>query len=97
MNVTNQQQKNNQTEQTIVTTVHQYLLENFLFNDPDQVIDGDQSLVGSGVIDSAAILSLIFFLEEEFNITVLDDEVVPENIDSLNLIAVYVEKKQANS
>ncbi|HBS27185.1 MAG TPA: acyl carrier protein [Gammaproteobacteria bacterium] len=81
----------------MVTTVHQYLLENFLFNDPDQVIDGDQSLVGSGVIDSAAILSLIFFLEEEFDITVLDDEVVPENIDSLDLIAIYVEKKQANS
>ena len=97
MNATNQQQKNTQAEQAIVTTVHQYLLENFLFNDPGQVIDGDQSLVGSGVIDSAAILSLIFFLEEEFDITVLDDEVVPENIDSLDLIAIYVKKKQANS
>lgn len=84
-------------QQVIADTVQSYLIENFLFSDPDQTIDNDQSLVGSGIIDSAAILSLIFFLEEAFDITVQDDEVIPENIDSLSIIAAYVEKKQAGA
>ncbi|HHJ19344.1 MAG TPA: acyl carrier protein [Gammaproteobacteria bacterium] len=97
MNITpNRLDLHQQQEVDVGETVRAYLLENYLFSEPGQKISADQSLVGSGIIDSAAILSLILFLEDEFGITVHDDEVIPENIDSLNTIASYVYHKQTD-
>lgn len=56
-----------------------------------------QSLLESGVIDSMGVLSLVMWLEQEFGITVDDDEVLPENLDSISAIAGFVERKLAAS
>ncbi len=74
--------------------VREYLVENFLFGDTDTVLENDQSLIDSGVIDSTGVLELITFLESEFDITVEDDEVLPENLDSIDNIAAYIQRKR---
>lgn len=56
----------------------------------------DEDLLGSGIIDSMAILKLVTFLEESFGIKVKDDDIVPENFQNLDSIVTYVEQAKAN-
>jgi len=72
------------------------MLENYLFtDDPSALADGD-SFLDKGIIDSTGILEVIMFLEEEFGIKVEDEEMVPENLDSVANIAAYINKKSAS-
>lgn len=74
------------------TKVRQFIVDNFLFGD-GQVLKDDTSFMQEGIIDSTGILELVFFLEETFGISVEDDELVPENFDSLVRIVKYLETK----
>jgi len=78
----------------IETTVERFIIEELLVGDSRTKIDPDQSLVSSGVIDSLALLRLIAFLEEKFGVVVGDDEVVPENFETINVIKAFVENKR---
>ncbi len=53
----------------------------------------DESLVRSGIVDSTGVLELVSFLEAEFGIPVGEDELVPENLDSVARAAAFVERK----
>jgi len=68
------------------------MVDNFLFGDGDRLHD-DTSFLESGIIDSTGILELVTFLEETYSIKIEDDELVPENLDSLNRIGVFLAKK----
>jgi acyl carrier protein len=73
--------------------VRSYILENFLFTDDESALNSKDSFLDKGILDSTGILEVIYFLEDEFGIKVEDDEMVPENLDSvLNLVA-YIDKK----
>jgi len=69
-----------------------FIVENFLFG-KDEGLDDDASFLDGGIIDSTGILELVNFIEEEFNIRVLDDELVPENLDSIKNVVAYLERK----
>jgi len=71
--------------------VRKYVLENF-FVDGDLKDDG--SLLAHGVLDSTGVLELVFFLEQAFGIAVEDDEMLPENLDSLDAIDAYIRRKR---
>lgn len=75
--------------------VRDFIVNNFLFGD-DGLLKEDTSFLDSGVVDSTGILELISFLEERFGIRVEDEELVPENLDSLLKVTMYVEKKLRN-
>ena len=75
-----------------IVEVRQFIVENFLFGD-GQLLQEETSLMEEGIMDSTGILELLFFLEETFGISVEDDELVPENMDSLQNIAKFIEKK----
>lgn len=62
----------------------------------DTKIDPDSSLIDGGVVDSLSLLRLIKFVEEEFGIVVDDEEVVPENFETLNIMESLVSKKYKN-
>ena len=71
-----------------------FIKENFLFGrEPD--FSDDDSFLEMGLIDSTGVLELISFLEESYSITVEDEEMLPENLDSLAAIEAYVKGKQA--
>jgi acyl carrier protein len=75
--------------------VRQYILENFLFSTDASLLGLDESFLERGLIDSTGMLEVILFLEERFGIKVADDEMVPENLDSVNRIAAFIERKKA--
>jgi acyl carrier protein len=71
------------------------LAENFLFSDHGFDLDDDVSLLDAGVIDSTGILELTMLVEETFGIEVRDEEIVPENFDSVDFLAAFIEGKRA--
>ena len=75
-------------------TVRQYIVDNFLFGEASGLGD-ETSLLDEGIIDSTGLLELIMFLEESFHISVEDDELISENLDSLQNIARYLDQKIA--
>ncbi len=76
--------------------IRRFILENYLFTDDESELDSSDSFLEQGIIDSTGILEVIFFLEEEFGIEVDDDEMIPENLDSVtNLVKFIASKQQA--
>lgn len=73
-----------------------FITENFYVPDPAALAD-DGSLLDQGIIDSTGVLELTAFLEQAFGIQVSDDELVPENLDSLNNLDAYVARKTKGS
>ncbi len=69
-----------------------FIVENFLFGSEDGLKD-ETSFLEEGIIDSTGILELVTFLEEEFSIAVEDEELVPENLDSINNVTAFLERK----
>ncbi len=79
----------------VKTDVRQFILDNFLMGGDRNKLGDADSFLDHGVIDSTGFIELVTFLEERFGIKVLDTELVPENLDSLNAIDAYVGRKQA--
>jgi acyl carrier protein len=74
--------------------IRNYILENYLFTDDPSALDSGDSFLDKGILDSTGILEVIYFLEDEFNIKVEDTEMIPENLDSVNNIIAFIEKKR---
>jgi acyl carrier protein len=77
----------------ISLAVRRFIGENFLFRDDGDAITHDASLLDAGIIDSTGVLELVSFLETTFGIEVQDDEMLPENLDSIRAITNYVSRK----
>ncbi len=75
------------------TQIKQFVLDTFVFDGTLDDINQDVSFMASGMIDSLGVLELISFVEETYGIEVLDDEVVPENFDSVRNLATYIHSK----
>ena len=75
------------------TLIRSYVLENFLFTTDDGQLQDDASFLEEGIIDSTGVLELVMFVEETFGITVEDEEIVPENFDSIQRLARYTRLK----
>jgi acyl carrier protein len=74
--------------------VKDFILDNFLFTDEKTAISVDESFMNKGIVDSTGMLEIVNYIEEEFKIRVEDDELIPENLDSINNIVAFVEKKK---
>ncbi|MFP7753838.1 acyl carrier protein [Thermodesulfobacteriota bacterium B35] len=77
----------------IVTTIRKFIFDNFLFDAAEDELGNDDSFLEQGIIDSTGVLELVEWLEETFNISVDDEELIPENLDSVNRLAAYVAGK----
>jgi acyl carrier protein len=74
--------------------IRAFVIKNFYVPDGASLAD-NVSLLDRGVIDSTGVFEVIRFIEETFQVTVEDTEMVPENLDSIERIAAYVERKRA--
>ena len=72
--------------------IREFIVENFLFGEANGLKD-DTSFLEEGIVDSTGILELVTYLEDEFSITVEDEELIPENLDSINNVANYLQSK----
>jgi len=71
-----------------------FIQNNFLLGDKNRAIKKDESFLQSGIIDSTGVLELVNFIEETYKIKVEDEELVPENLDSIQNLIAYIQKKQ---
>ena len=83
-------------KKNIQKTFRNFIIENFLFEEDDNLKE-DTSFLENGIIDSTGVLELVMFIEETYGISVEDDDIVPENLDSISKIAEYVQRKQEQS
>lgn len=75
--------------------IRQYIVESFLFED-DSRLTNATSFQESGIIDSTGMLDLASFLERTFEIRIEDAEFVPGNLDSIENIVAFVQKKRGD-
>ena len=73
--------------------IREFVVENFLFGEGNGLKD-ETSFLEEGIIDSTGILELVTYLEDEFSITVEDEELIPENLDSIANVVQYLTTKQ---
>jgi acyl carrier protein len=78
---------------SVESKIRSFILDNFIFSDDDDALKNDDSFLDNGILDSTGILEVIFFLDEEFSIKVNDDELIPENLDSVDRIAAFIKRK----
>lgn len=73
--------------------IRKFIVDFFLLGE-DGGLAGDDSLLEKGIIDSTGVLELVAYLEETYAIKVQDDELLPENLDSIISIVSYLERKK---
>lgn len=74
--------------------VRAFILENYLFTVDTSALGLDDSLLGRGIVDSTGMLEIIFFIEEQLGVKVKDEEMIPDNLDSVNKIVSFVSSKR---
>jgi acyl carrier protein len=79
---------------TAEAKIREYVLENYLFTEDQSALDNQASFLEERIIDSTGIMEMIAFLEEEFGIEVEDDEMIPENLDSVNALVTFIDRKR---
>jgi acyl carrier protein len=84
-----------QSSAALEAEIRTFLVENFPMYDQAN-LDRDQSLVESGVIDSLGILELVEFVETRFDLQIPEDELLPENLDSIANLSRYLSDKLRN-
>jgi acyl carrier protein len=75
--------------------IRQYLAQNFLFSDNGFQLGDDVSFLEEGIVDSTGVLELVMFVEDTFNVEVPDEDIIPDNFDSVNNLAAYIENKSS--
>jgi acyl carrier protein len=75
--------------------VRTFILETFLPGAPESALVDSASLSDDGTVDSTGVLDLIAFLETCFDIAVRDEELLPDNLDSVDRLCAYVRRKGA--
>jgi acyl carrier protein len=73
--------------------IRAFILDTFLFTDDPSALKDDDSFLDRGIIDSTGVLELVMFLEDELGIEVDDEELVPENLDSVERVNAFVRRK----
>lgn len=79
---------------SVEAQVRNYILENYLFTDDQSALINSDSFLQKGILDSTGILEMIYFIEDEFGIKVEDEEMIPENLDSVDNLVAFVDRKK---
>lgn len=79
-----------ENEKTVEGKIASYIAENILFSKNGYSYDFEDSFLENGIIDSMNVLELVMFVEENFGFKVKDDEILPENFDSISKLAAFV-------
>ncbi len=80
------------SDAAVAGRVRAYIEENLLLNSADTFSD-TSSLIENGILDSTGAMDLVAFLEQAFAITVNDDDMVPENLDSVDQICGFIKRR----
>jgi len=79
--------------ENIKESIRKYIAENILFSNNGYPHSDETSFLENGVVDSMNVLELVMFVEEKFGVKVKDAEIIPENFDSIDCLASFVNIK----
>ncbi len=79
--------------QNVEETIRTYIARNILFSGNGYPYPDDTSFLNEGIVDSMNMLELVMFVEEQFDVHVEDQDIVPDNFDSVSKLAIYVRRK----
>ena len=82
------------TKEEIIASVKKFIIDNFMFGNESEMVANEDSFMENGIIDSTGILELIDFAEETYEISIDDNELLPENLDSLDNISRFILSKK---
>jgi len=85
-----------ETNGAVAPKIRDYLSRSFLFSDEGFHYGDDASFLELGIIDSFGVAELVSFVEEEFGISVTDQELVPDNFDSVCKLSSFIVRKQGS-
>ena len=76
--------------------IRAFIVDNFLFGDASGrfTFSDDDSFQERGIVDSTGVLELVCHLQERYAIVIEDEELVPDNLDSVSRVARFVERKR---
>lgn len=80
-------------QQSVRKDIKDFIVESFMFGSDDQAFADSDSFMEKGIVDSTGILELTSFVEEKFGITIEDDEMIPDNLDSVDNLAGFIARK----
>ncbi len=81
---------------TVEEKLRTFIVENIIFSSDGYPYTDETSFLDNGIVDSTSVLELIAFIEEEFNLSIKDSEVVPENFDSIINLSNFIRSKIQN-
>ena len=84
------------THETVAAKIRDYLARNFLFSDKGFEYGDDASFLESGIIDSFGFMELLHWVEEEFAMSVADEELIPDNFDSVRNLSSFILGKKGD-
>jgi acyl carrier protein len=85
------------SQNSVKGILKQFITDNYLMASGFERIEENDSFMERGLIDSTGILELLEFVEETFTIRIEDEEVVPENLDSLERLTSFIESKMKHA
>lgn len=76
------------TKEKIAAFINEYFVK-----DSGVVLKDDTSLLDEGVLDSTGVMELVAYIESDFKIKVEDEEIIPDNFDSISKLVSFIDKK----
>ena len=83
--------------QTLEIDLRTFVIDNFLFGQGGDSLHNDDSFLEKGIVDSTGMLELVTFLEEKYTLQIDDDELIPDNLDSIKNLCLFIQKKLSSS
>ena len=72
--------------------IRSFVIDTFLFGEDDGLKD-ESSFLEEGIVDSTGIMQLVSFLQERYRVSIEDEELIPDNLDSIKRVATFIEEK----
>ena len=82
---------------SVSADIEQFILSELTQGRGITEIDPSENLLSKGIVDSHGVMELVGFLEERYSISVADEDLSPENFESVSSIAGFVERKNGQS
>ncbi len=73
--------------------IKNFIIDSFMFGQKDQTFSDSDSFMEKGIVDSTGILEMTSFIEEKYEFAIEDDEMTPENLDSIDNLVQFISKK----
>ena len=78
---------------SVINELEKYLLTEVATDEGKENISEDEDLISQGIIDSMGIMKLTDFIEKTYGITILDDDIIPDNFQTLGNLGQFIQQK----